>query len=90
MNEKFGLEFSKILERTYIQIKDNLIEPFVPSEDNNLQHYAINSGMILGVSNTTFIGLMSACEILSLYSDINQRCIDHGKAIGRPKNKHFV
>ena len=33
---------------------------------------------------------MSACEILSLYSEINIRCIENGKSIGEPKNRHFV
>jgi hypothetical protein len=33
---------------------------------------------------------MSACEILSLYSDINNRCIEHGKALKRPKSREFV
>jgi hypothetical protein len=32
---------------------------------------------------------MSACEILSLYSDINTRCIEHGKEVGKPKNTYF-
>lgn len=32
---------------------------------------------------------MSACEILSLYSEINQKCVDHGKAIGKPMSNEF-
>lgn len=33
---------------------------------------------------------MSACEVLSLYSEINTRCIENGIAIGKPKSHLFV
>jgi len=37
-----------------------------------------------------YLALMSACEIVSLYSDINTRCIEHGFDIKKPKNQQFV
>lgn len=44
MNERFGIEFAKILDRTYQQIKDNMIEPVphVAQEESETRAYAIN------------------------------------------------
>lgn len=40
VNEKFGLEFSKILERTYHVIKDNMIEP-ISQANREQQEYKV-------------------------------------------------
>ena len=36
------------------------------------------------------VGLMSACEILSLYSQVNQLCVTSGIEKKKPKNPQFV
>jgi len=33
---------------------------------------------------------MSACEIISLYSEVNKRCVDSGKALKKPKCREFA
>ena len=33
---------------------------------------------------------MSACEIISLYSQVNQRCIESAIALNKPKPREFV
>ena len=33
---------------------------------------------------------MSACEILSLYSDVNQRCVEFGKSQKKEKSREFI
>ena len=46
MNEKFGLEFAKILERTYLQIKDNMIDPVPDSDESENRAQAINQSKV--------------------------------------------
>lgn len=92
MNERFGNEFAKILDRTYLQIKDYMIEPMPgapQNEESDGRAFQVNNGKFLQFLSLK-IGLMSACEILSLYSDINTRCINHSKSINKPKNRYFV
>lgn len=60
------------------------------AESAEAKAYAINQGKFQTGKMTYGVGLMSACEILSLYSDINTRCIEHGKEVKKPKNRYFV
>lgn len=49
MNERFGTEFAKILDRTYLAIKDNMIDNQLPlmadgeNGQSDLHAHAINS-----------------------------------------------
>ncbi len=66
MNERFGNEFVKILERIYFAIKENMIEPII-----NLESGEENVGLTGTKANQINSGLLSACEIISLYTEIN-------------------
>lgn len=44
MNERFGLEFGKILERTHQSIKDHMVNPAPQTEDIEIRALGINSG----------------------------------------------
>jgi hypothetical protein len=92
MNERFGNEFAKILDRTYGHIKDHLIDPVVGGggkEDDGGKAFNINHGKY-SCMFMSYVGLISACEIISLYSTINTKCIEYGKQSGKQKNRFFV
>ena len=45
MNERFGQEFAKILERTYLSIKDNMIDPVpMQAQEEDSRALAMNQG----------------------------------------------
>ncbi|CDW87850.1 UNKNOWN [Stylonychia lemnae] len=80
VNERFGIEFSRILEKTYYIIKENMLEPI--SQQNQEQQ-----------ESKIFIfnqSIMSTCELISLYSNINTQCIEEGKRIKKRANRYLV
>ena len=69
INEKFGNEFVKILERTLDTIKTKMIPGKEVKSGQDLRAASLNNGTLFLYS--ILLGIMTTCELINFYGGIN-------------------